>query len=109
MAVPTAGDVTLTYWGCKSSTVTKWTVPSGQTIRSTAYGTGGGRITSILTDAGAQTRWSDRRFHRVTGHLSDGLRGVDARTGVGALSAISGFAQDANANDLPDALTPNTA
>ncbi len=50
--VPTAGDVVLTVWVCKSSSVTKWNVPVGQTIRSTAYGAGGGRITSVFTDAG---------------------------------------------------------
>ena len=57
-SVPTAGDVVLTYWGCKSSTVTKWTPPAAQTVRSTAYGTGGGRITSILTDAVAPSTGS---------------------------------------------------
>jgi PKD repeat protein len=52
VTAPTAGDVTLTYWACKSSSVTKWTVPASQTVRSTAYGSGGGRITSVFGDAG---------------------------------------------------------
>jgi hypothetical protein len=60
--VPTAGDVVLTYWGCKSSAVTKWTPPAAQTVRSTAYGTGGGRITSILTDAVAPSAASTGGF-----------------------------------------------
>jgi PKD repeat protein len=60
--VPAAGDVVLTYWGCKSSTVTKWNAPAGQTVRSTAYGTGGGRITSIVTDVGAQPAGATGNF-----------------------------------------------
>jgi PKD repeat protein len=47
-----AGALTVSYWGCKSSTVTRWTTPSGQTVRSTAYGTGGGRITSAVSESG---------------------------------------------------------
>jgi hypothetical protein len=49
---PVAGALTVSYWGCKSSTATRWTTPSGKTLRSTAYGTGGGRITSVLTETG---------------------------------------------------------
>jgi PKD repeat protein len=51
-AVPADGDVTISYWACKSSSATRWTTPAGQTVRATAYGTGGGRITSVATDGG---------------------------------------------------------
>ena len=33
------------------------------------------------------TRWNDRRFDRLAGHLGDGVRGVDARPGVGSLES----------------------
>lgn len=49
---PAAGALVVSYWGCKSSTATRWTTPAGQTVRSTAYGSGGGRITSVLTESG---------------------------------------------------------
>jgi PKD repeat protein len=42
----------LSYWSVKSSAVTAWTTPAGQTARSTAYGTGGGRISALLADTG---------------------------------------------------------
>ncbi|WP_197286968.1 hypothetical protein, partial [Planomonospora sphaerica] len=44
----------VSYWGEKSSATTAWTAPQGQTVRSTQAGTGSGRITSLLTDGGAQ-------------------------------------------------------
>jgi PKD repeat protein len=47
-----AGALTVSYWGCKSSTATRWTTPAGQAVRATAYGSGGGRITSVLTETG---------------------------------------------------------
>jgi PKD repeat protein len=49
---PAAGAMTVSYWGCKSSTATRWSTPTGQAVRSTAYGTGGGRITSVVTETG---------------------------------------------------------
>jgi hypothetical protein len=42
----------VSYWAAKSSAITGWTTPAGQVVRSTAYGTGGGRITSVATDFG---------------------------------------------------------
>ena len=52
-SVPTAGDVVISYWAAKSSAVTGWTTPSGQTVQSVADGSGGGRINSIVTDGGS--------------------------------------------------------
>ncbi len=50
--VPADGDVVVSVWSTKSSTVNAWTAPGGQTVRSTAYGSGAGRINSIATDGG---------------------------------------------------------
>ncbi|WP_196466445.1 PKD domain-containing protein [Planomonospora sp. ID91781] len=52
--VPAGGGWVVSYWGEKSSATTAWTAPQGQTVRSTQAGTGSGRITSLLTDGGAQ-------------------------------------------------------
>lgn len=51
--VPAAGDVVISYWAAKSSAVTAWTVPASQTVRSTANGSGGGRVNSVATDGGS--------------------------------------------------------
>lgn len=54
VTVGTAGSWVVSYWADKSaSTSTGWTTPSGQTRRSIALGTGGGRITSLATDRNA--------------------------------------------------------
>ncbi len=53
--VPANGDVVLSYWAAKNSSVTAWTTPAGQTIRSVADGSGGGRINSVATDGGPAT------------------------------------------------------
>ena len=50
--VPTTGDVVVSYWAAKSSAVTGWHPPAGQTVESTANGSGGGRINSVATDGG---------------------------------------------------------
>ena len=46
----TAGSWVVSYWGDKSSTTTAWTAPAGQTVRDQSYGSGGGRVTSLVTD-----------------------------------------------------------
>ncbi len=51
-AVPANGDVAVSVWSAKSSTVNSWTAPASQSVRSTAYGTGTGRITSLASDSG---------------------------------------------------------
>lgn len=51
--VPAAGDVVISFWSAKSSTVTGWSTPAGQTVRSVANGSGTGRINSVATDAAA--------------------------------------------------------
>jgi PKD repeat protein len=48
---PATGDVVISFWASKSSTVTGWSTPAGQTVRSVANGSGGGRINSVATDA----------------------------------------------------------
>ena len=49
--VPASGDVVISFWAAKSSSVTAWSTPGGQTVRSVANGSGGGRINSVATDA----------------------------------------------------------
>lgn len=51
---PLSGDVVVSAWAAKSSAVTGWTVPAGQTVRSTANNSGGGRINSVVADGGQQ-------------------------------------------------------
>jgi myo-inositol-hexaphosphate 3-phosphohydrolase len=51
--VPESGSWLVSYWADKSSTTTSWMPPAGQVVRSTTTGTGGGRITALLTDGGA--------------------------------------------------------
>jgi PKD repeat protein len=48
-----SGKWVLSYWADKSATTTAWTAPAGQIVRGTTIGTGTGRVTSLLTDAGA--------------------------------------------------------
>jgi PKD repeat protein len=52
LATPVSGDWVVSYWADKSSTTTAWTPPSGQTVRSTAYGSGTGFIGALITDYG---------------------------------------------------------
>ncbi len=51
--VPANGDLVVSAWSTKSSAVNSWTAPAGQTVRSTANGSGTGRINSIATDGGS--------------------------------------------------------
>ncbi len=46
----TAGARRVSYWSDKNSATTGWTVPSGETSRATTSGSGGGRVSSLLTD-----------------------------------------------------------
>ena len=55
VTVPGAGYWAISDWTARSSTVNSWTTPAGLVARSTAYGTGGGRISSIAADAGSAT------------------------------------------------------
>ena len=50
--VPANGDLVVSVWTTKSSAVNTWTAPASQTVRSTAYGSGTGRINSLATDGG---------------------------------------------------------
>ena len=64
--VATAGSYVVSYWADKSAnTTTGWTLPAGQTQRSTVAGTGAGRINSIASDPNApRGRRRDPRPHR---------------------------------------------
>jgi hypothetical protein len=48
-----AGVWVLSYWSSRSTSVTGWTVPSGQVVRATANGSGGGHLDAALADPGA--------------------------------------------------------
>ncbi len=50
--VPANGDIVVSVWSTKSSTVNSWTAPAGQTVQSVANGSGTGRINSLVTDGG---------------------------------------------------------
>lgn len=49
----TAGAWRVSYWSDKSSATTAWTAPGGETRRASTVGAGSGRVSSLLTDAGA--------------------------------------------------------
>ncbi len=46
---PGENRVALTFWADRSSSTTGWTAPSGVDVVSTNVGTGGGRVTTLLT------------------------------------------------------------
>ncbi|WP_205471501.1 hypothetical protein [Nocardioides sp. SYSU D00038] len=48
-----SGAWVVTAWADKSATTTVWTPPAGVQQRAAAYGTGAGRVTSLLVDGGA--------------------------------------------------------
>ncbi|HET8615436.1 MAG TPA: PKD domain-containing protein [Actinomycetales bacterium] len=45
-----AGSWVVSYWADDTGATTSWTAPSGQIVRGTEAGTGGGHISSLLTD-----------------------------------------------------------
>ncbi|HEX4018595.1 MAG TPA: PKD domain-containing protein [Frankiaceae bacterium] len=53
--VPANGDLVVSLWSTKSSAVNAWTAPAGQSVRSTAYGSGTGRVNSLAADGGIAT------------------------------------------------------
>ncbi len=52
MTVSTPGSWVASYWVDRSSTAHTWAAPSGLTVRSTSYGTGGGQVSALLADSG---------------------------------------------------------
>jgi PKD repeat protein len=48
----TPGAWRVSYWSDKSSATTAWSDPTGETRRAVTAGAGGGRVSSLLTDAG---------------------------------------------------------
>ena len=56
-AVSTTRDdaVIVRYWADRTSSTSDWTNPNGQTRRVELVGSGGGRVTSMLTDSAANT------------------------------------------------------
>ena len=52
VTVPANGDVVVSIWAGKSSAITAWTAPAGQTVQSVDNGSGSGRINSIAADGG---------------------------------------------------------
>jgi PKD repeat protein len=52
VAVGVDGTRIVSYWANKTSGATSWTAPGGEVVRHAGYGTGGGRITALLTDGG---------------------------------------------------------
>ncbi len=65
--VPANGDVVISVWSSKSSAVTGWTTPAGQTVRSVANGSGGGRVNSVATDAVANAGTTGNLTATTTG------------------------------------------
>ncbi len=50
--VPVAGEWVVSYWADKSTATTAWTLPAGQSLRTTGIGTGPGHITAVASDFG---------------------------------------------------------
>ena len=45
-----AGTLAVSYWSDKSAATTSWAAPAGQAVRHTSFGSGGGRVSALLTD-----------------------------------------------------------
>ena len=41
----------VSFWSDKNSSTTSWTAPAGETLRGTTFGSGGGRVATLLTDS----------------------------------------------------------
>ena len=52
VSAPGNGDWVVSYWSAKSSTVTTWTAPGSQSVRSADNGSGSTRINSLASDSG---------------------------------------------------------
>jgi PKD repeat protein len=52
VTVPTNGSWVVSYWADKSSATTAWSLPTTQTQRGAAAGTGAGHVTSVASDRG---------------------------------------------------------
>ena len=50
-----ARSVIVRYWADRSSSTTDWSAPNGQRRRAEVIGSGGGRVTSLLTDSGGNS------------------------------------------------------
>jgi hypothetical protein len=50
---PVTGAWRVSYWSDKNSATTSWNAPAGENNRATTAGSGGGRVSSLLTDPGA--------------------------------------------------------
>ena len=48
----TTGAWRVSYWSDKNSATSAWTAPTGETTRAKTFGSGGGRVGTLLTDAG---------------------------------------------------------
>ena len=49
----TDGAWRVSYWSDKNSATTSWTTPATEVRRASSFGTGGGRVSGVLTDSGA--------------------------------------------------------
>jgi PKD repeat protein len=52
-SVATSGSWVLSYWSDKSSATSSWNAPGAVSVRSQTFGSGGGRVSSLLADSGA--------------------------------------------------------
>jgi glycerophosphoryl diester phosphodiesterase len=41
----------VTYWGDKSAATTRWTAPTGQSVRASSFGSSTGHVSALLTDS----------------------------------------------------------
>jgi len=48
----TTGARRVSYWSDKNSATSAWTAPTGEATRAKTFGSGGGRVGTLLTDAG---------------------------------------------------------
>jgi hypothetical protein len=53
VANDTNGAWRVSYWSDRNSLTTGWTAPAGESVRATSAGTGGGRVSALLTDSAA--------------------------------------------------------